>query len=55
MYKLYYIFTIAVTCLLMLGTSALAEKVVIIPLGETTNIEASINWRGEWTSDTPYR
>ena len=35
--------------------SVFAEKVVIVPLGKTINIEAPINWHGEWKTATNYK
>ncbi|MBU0943475.1 MAG: hypothetical protein KJ804_14265 [Proteobacteria bacterium] len=40
---------------LFFSTAIMAsDKVVIIPMGATTNIEASINWQGEWADGVPY-
>lgn len=38
---------------LFLSTPSFANT-VIIPLGKTTNIQASINWKGEWAGGTDY-
>ncbi len=41
--------------LVLLTTTAYAtDRVVIVPLGSTTNIEASINWKGEWAESINY-
>ena len=41
-------------CLLLTATMAHAKQVVVIPLGKTINIQASINWMGEWQETTDY-
>lgn len=35
-------------------SSAIADKVLVIPLAGDTKVYSSINWRGEWTEDNQY-
>jgi len=46
---------LALSFLLSANTTSFAEKVVVVPLGSTTNIMASINWRGEWSGSESYQ